>query len=63
MPIPSPNKGENKDSFLKRCMGDSAMNEEFPNQSQRYAVCLSTWKKALAGKIKQILIHMKDNNK
>ncbi len=45
MPIPKPRKNEDKDKFLNRCMGDSVMNTEFPEQQQRFAVCLNNWKK------------------
>jgi hypothetical protein len=45
MPLPSPRKNEKKDDFLKRCMGDKTMNQDFPDQSQRYAVCNNLWKK------------------
>lgn len=44
MPIPSPRKGESQDKFISRCMGDSVMNKEFPEQKQRAAVCFSTWR-------------------
>ena len=45
MPIPSP-KGEPKKNFLSKCMGDSVMTKEFPDEKQRYAVCQSKWKKS-----------------
>ena len=44
MPMPTPNKqNESKDEWMKRCMGDSVMNEEFPDEGQRYAICNSKW--------------------
>lgn len=43
MPIPKPRKGEAKDKFHTRCMGDSAMAKEYPDQKQRNAVCYSAW--------------------
>lgn len=43
MPIPSPNKGENKHDFIQKCMSDDVMNKEFNDQKQRYAVCLQKW--------------------
>ena len=49
MPIPSP-KGEPKKNFLSKCMGDSVMGKEFPDEKQRYAVCQSKWKKSQAKK-------------
>ena len=45
MPIPSP-KGEPKKNFLSKCMADSVMVKEFPDEKQRYAVCQSKWSKA-----------------
>ena len=43
MPIPSPNKGEGKDKFMSRCMGNPTMNKEYSDNKQRYAVCQSKW--------------------
>lgn len=39
MPIPTPNKSEPKDEFIGRCMADDKMLKEYPEASQRYAVC------------------------
>jgi hypothetical protein len=39
MPLPTPNPQEPKDEFLQRCMGDQSTNSEFPDPSQRMAVC------------------------
>ena len=41
MPIPSPNKDEDRKSFMSRCMGDDVMNKEYPDVKQRTAVCVS----------------------
>lgn len=40
MPLPNRGDKESKDEFLTRCMSDSKMNEEYPDNSQRYAVCI-----------------------
>lgn len=49
MPIPTPNKKtETKSEFVSRCMGDSTMNKEFPDQSQRAAICYRQWSKRKA---------------
>ncbi len=45
MPIPKPKDGETKDEFMERCMGDEVMNDEYPDNAQRYAVCLAQWEK------------------
>lgn len=36
-----PTAGEDKDTFLERCMGDAKMVSEYPDTDQRYAVCNS----------------------
>lgn len=41
MPIPSKRKDEQKSAFMSRCMGDDTMNKEYPDQSQRSAICMS----------------------
>jgi len=45
VPLPKPKQNETKDEFIKRCMADQTMLDEFPDESQRYAVCLTQWKK------------------
>lgn len=44
MPLPKPKDGESKQDFLDRCMANDTMNSEYPDNDQRYAVCLSQWK-------------------
>jgi hypothetical protein len=41
MPIPSRRSDEKPKDFMSRCMGDPVMNKEYPDQSQRSAVCTS----------------------
>lgn len=41
MPIPSPNKDEDRKAFMSRCIGDDVMNKEYPDVKQRTAVCVS----------------------
>ena len=48
MPIPKKDKKEDKGKFLERCMSDNVMKKEFPNNKQRYAVCNTKLKKAVA---------------
>jgi HK97 family phage prohead protease len=45
MPLAKPRKNENEDDFMDRCMGDSSMVDEFPDNKQRYAVCKLQWDK------------------
>ncbi len=37
----NPSVGEDKDTFLNRCMGDAKMVSEYPDSEQRFAVCNS----------------------
>lgn len=43
VPLPTPKQGESRDEFLQRCMADATMVSEFPDESQRYAVCMAQW--------------------
>lgn len=41
MPIPTKRTGEDQQDFITRCMGNPTMRAEFPDTSQRYAICIS----------------------
>jgi len=41
--MPSPGPTENEDEFISRCMGDEEAMSDFPDEDQRYAVCISKW--------------------
>lgn len=43
MPIPKPKEDEAPMEFVKRCMADEKMKEEYPDEKQRYAVCISQY--------------------
>jgi HK97 family phage prohead protease len=43
MPLPTPHAGESQEVFHSRCMGDSTMRSDYPDQKQRNAVCYSQW--------------------
>ena len=45
MPIPSPNKGENSQDFVSRCMANDTMKSEYSDQKQRAAICYSQVRK------------------
>lgn len=49
MPIPKPQKGEQKDEFIQRGMGNPTMKKEFPDIKQRLAVLYSQWRKHKGG--------------
>jgi hypothetical protein len=54
MPLPSPGSGEDRKGWLDRCMGEPVMNEEYPDNKQRYAVCNSLWDRWFAKKLKEV---------
>lgn len=43
--MPTPAGGEEEEDFLDRCMADDTMNAEYPDSSQRFAVCKTQYKK------------------
>ena len=43
MPLPTPNKEETKAKFIARCIDTEIMSTDFPNITQRIAVCVSQW--------------------
>lgn len=43
MPLPEPTKNEDKDDFMSRCMSSDTMQDEYPTQQQRWAVCRKQW--------------------
>ena len=44
MPIPKPENTEKMTEFLGRCMADTTMTEEYPNERQRMAICAKQWR-------------------
>ena len=44
MPIPKPIDTEDKPKFISRCISDSVMTDEYPDNAQRRAVCETAWK-------------------
>lgn len=45
MPIPKPKPKEKEKEFIKRCMSSKTMNNEYPDEKQRFAICQSQIKK------------------
>lgn len=58
MPLPKPNKDEPRKDFNSRCMGNSVMNKEYPNQDQRFAICNSLWTKKRTAELSKELEDM-----
>jgi hypothetical protein len=40
MPLPEKKKGQDPKAFVSDCMGNSMMKKEYPDQSQRVAICI-----------------------
>jgi hypothetical protein len=51
MPIPKPEKNEDKQKFVQRCMGNETMKKDYPNSDQRVAICLGQTRKKTKGSI------------
>ena len=51
MPMPERRAGEAHDKFLERCMGDAVMIREFPDATQRRAVCERRAKAEAGGEV------------
>lgn len=49
MPMPKPRADESHDDFMSRCMGSDVMNDDFPDQAQRAAVCQTQWEDSKKG--------------
>ena len=43
MPLPTPRPSESEDQFMNRCMSDDTVQEEYPSNTQRYAICVTQW--------------------
>jgi lambda family phage portal protein len=43
--MPTPEKDEEQDDFIGRCMVSGTMTSEYPDESQRVAVCSAQWEK------------------
>jgi hypothetical protein len=56
MPLPTPNTNESQEDFTTRCMADETMNSDFPDNSQRYAICISQFEN---NKLKQAIQEFK----
>lgn len=53
MPLPRPVKEESRKDFTSRCMSSEVMNSEFPDNSQRFAVCNDIWDKRVSARLSE----------
>lgn len=56
MPLPKPKPSESREEWMSRCMASDLMNSEYPDSSQRAAVCSSIWDNKEAKMNKQLPI-------
>jgi hypothetical protein len=50
MPIPKPKKYEENKDFMRRCMNNAKMIQEYSDRDQRFAVCQTSWKQQFTPK-------------
>lgn len=43
MPIPKPRADQNEEEFISFCMGNETMVSDYPQNDQRYAICIGEW--------------------
>ena len=55
MPIPQPEKDEDRQKFVSRCMSDETMKKDYTDTKQRIAVCLGQTKKTKSSLLDQVL--------
>ncbi len=51
MPIPKPTNGESEKDYMERCMSNDTMLAEYPNTSQRAAVCMTQMEPKMADEL------------
>ena len=56
MPI-KVNPSETQDEFIGRCMSEEASS--FPDEQQRYAVCIGYWQEERMSRVKELKSFMK----
>lgn len=62
MPIPKPEKNEDNQKFVSRCMSDEVMKKDYKDTKQRVAVCLSQTKTKGSSLIEQVHTELLANN-
>lgn len=55
MPIPQPEKDEDRQKFVSRCMSDKTMKKDYQDTKQRIAICLGQTKKSKSSLLDQVL--------
>jgi hypothetical protein len=55
MPIPQPEKDEDRQKFISRCMSDETMKKDYKDTNQRISVCLGQTKKTKSSLLDQVL--------
>ena len=63
MPLVKPRDKEKRKDFLERCMGDQTSVDDFPDRSQRFAVCNGLYNDKKEEDIKMLLEEEKYHKK
>jgi hypothetical protein len=56
MSIPTPQSGDDRISYMEHCMEDATMQNEYPDRTQRFAVCLAQWRERRGTRERQALL-------
>ena len=62
MPLPNQKKEEDRKSFISRCMSDDTMKKEYPQVSQRIAVCVQQAKETKSSLIEEVQTNLLASN-
>ena len=62
MPLPSQKKGEDRKSFISRCMSDDTMKKEYPQTKQRISVCVQKAKETKSSLIEEVQTNLLASN-
>ena len=55
MPIPQRKQNEDKQKYVSRCMGNETMKKEYPDSTQRVAICLGQTRKGKGSIIDSVM--------
>lgn len=59
MPLPTPSKNEEKNTFIPRCLHE-IKNDKWKNHKQQIAICLSIWNQKYENLIIKINNYLKE---
>jgi len=57
MPMSFPRKSQTQSEFINSCLSNKTMQQEFPDQKQRVAVCYSQWREYKKKSVKKQVVY------